>query len=140
MKNKTIVVSGVNIRKGGTLTIMRDCLRFCPRPFRQIIVWWLLYTIKSFPFSGIEFIECPDSVKGWLKRLRTEYYDMYRISKGIGHVDLWLSLHDTTPRVEADVQAVYCQTSFPFLRWHIRDGFSIRKYRCLLCLPVSHTG
>lgn len=128
MKNKTIVVSGVNIRKGGTLTIMRDCLRFLSEEVsadNRVVA--LVHDKSLFPFDGIEFIECKDSAKSWFKRLRTEYYDMYRISKEIGHINLWLSLHDTTPRVEADVQAVYCQTSFPFLRWHIRDGLFDKK-------------
>ena len=128
MKNKTIVVSGVNIRKGGTLTIMRDCLKFLSENLsadNRIVA--LVHDRKLFPYSGIELIECADSAKGWLRRLRTEYVDMHRISLEIGHVDLWLSLHDTTPRVEADVQAVYCQTSFPFLRWHFRDGLFDKK-------------
>lgn len=128
MKNKTIVVSGVNIRKGGTLTIMRDCLKFMSENLsdsNRIVA--LVHDRSLYPFPGIEFIECPDSVKSWLRRLRTEYIDMYRISQRIGHIDLWLSMHDTTPRVNADVQAVYCQTSFPFLKWHLRDGFFDKK-------------
>lgn len=128
MKNKTIAVSGVNIRKGGTLTIMRDCLRFLSENLsadNRIVA--LVHDKSLFPYDGIEFIECKDSAKSWFRRLRTEYSDMHRISKTIGHVNLWLSLHDTTPRVEADTQAVYCQTSFPFLRWHFRDGLFDKK-------------
>lgn len=128
MKNKTIVISGVNIRKGGTLTIMRDCLKFLSENLsadNRIVA--LVHDKKLYPCGGIEFIECPDSAKGWLRRLRTEYRDMYHISEQIGNINLWLSMHDTTPRVKADIQAVYCQTSFPFLRWHLRDGLYDKK-------------
>lgn len=128
MKNKTIVVSGVNIRKGGTLTIMRDCLKFLSENIsadNRIVA--LVHDKNLFPFTGLEFIECPDSAKSWFRRLRTEYIDMHHISHEIGHIDLWLSIHDTTPRVEADVRAVYCQTSFPFLKWHLRDGLFDKK-------------
>ena len=46
---------------------------------------------------------------------------MNRISKGLPETELWLSLHDTTPRVEARRQAVYCHTSFPFMKIRARD-------------------
>ena len=51
---------------------------------------------------------------------------MYGISKKLaaregGPVYMWLSLHDTTPRVIARHQEVYCQTSFPFLKIQPRD-------------------
>lgn len=46
---------------------------------------------------------------------------MYRISKQLASVYLWLSLHDTTPNVLAERQAVYCQTSFPFLKGKWQD-------------------
>ena len=46
---------------------------------------------------------------------------MNRISKVLPEVDLWFSLHDTTPRVTAKRQAVYCHTSFPFMKPTMRD-------------------
>lgn len=128
MKDKTIVVSGVNIRKGGTLTIMRDCLRFLSENLgRENRIVAVVHDRNLTPFADIEFIECPDSTRSWGRRLKTEYVGMRHMAKEIGHVDLWLSLHDTTPNVEADVQAVYCQTSFPFLKWHLRDGLFDKK-------------
>mgnify|MGYP002627967192 CR=1 FL=1 len=60
-------------------------------------------------------IEMPDTIKSWGRRLWCEYMTMYKISKSLSPVYLWFSLHDTTPRVIAERQAVYCQTSFPFL-------------------------
>lgn len=119
----TIVVSGVNIRKGGTLTIMRQCLGYLSSlatvgGYRIVA---LVHRRELADYPHIEYIELPWSIEGWGKRLWCEYITMGRIAKQIGDIDLWLSLHDTTPRVKARRQAVYCQTSFPFYKWQWGD-------------------
>ena len=119
---KVIVVSGVNLRKGGTLTILRDCLQYLSMHLaQQYRVVALVHQRKLCDYPNIEYIEMPDTIKGWGKRLWCEYVTMHRISKQLSPVYLWLSMHDTSPRVIADRQAVYCQTSFPFFKWHWRD-------------------
>ena len=120
---RTIVVSAVNIRKGGTLTILRQCLEYlsslaAERDWRVVA---LVHDRTLCDYPGIEYIEMPDTVRGWGKRLRAEYVDMLEVSRQLAPVDLWFSLHDTTPRVEARRQAVYCQTSFPFMRMKWND-------------------
>ena len=120
---RTIVVSAVNIRKGGTLTILRNCLKYLSdltkeEDFRIVA---LVHRKDLAEYSGIEYIEMPDIIKNWGKRLWCEYVTMHRISQSLSPVCLWLSLHDTTPRVMAERQAVYCQTSFPFLHWQLKD-------------------
>lgn len=120
---QTIVVSAVNLRKGGTLTILRDCLQYLSalaqdNAFRVVA---LVHKRELCEYEGIEYVEMPDVISGWGRRLWCEYVTMRRISKDLGSVYLWLSLHDTSPRVKAQRQAVYCQTSFPFYRWQIRD-------------------
>jgi glycosyltransferase involved in cell wall biosynthesis len=67
-------------------------------------------------YSGIDYIEIPWSIDSWFKRLKCEYITMHRISRQLPETDLWFSLHDTTPRVVAKRQAVYCHTSFPFMK------------------------
>ena len=117
---KHIVVSAVNIRRGGTLTVLRDCLQYlssCP----DYAVTALVHKQELCDFPGIRYIEIPWSIQGWGRRLWCEYVTMNRISKQLPAADLWLSLHDTTPRVRAKRQAVYCHTSFPFLKVHGRD-------------------
>lgn len=120
---RTIVISAVNIRKGGTLTILRLCLeqfsRLAARGGYRIIAIVHQRALAEYPH--IEYIEMPDVTKSWLRRLWCEYVTMHQISKRLAPVDLWLSLHDTTPRVMAKKQAVYCQTSFPFLKLRWRD-------------------
>jgi hypothetical protein len=120
---KTIVISAVNLRKGGTLTILRQCLEYLSllgsNPEYRIIA--IVHKKELADYPNIEYIEKPDIIRGWCKRLWCEYVTMYKISKKIQPINLWLSLHDTTPRVIAEKRAVYCQTSFPFLDLRLSD-------------------
>ena len=117
---RNIVVSAVNLRKGGTLTVLRDCLGYLSAR-ADLHVTALVHSRELCDFPGIDYIEIPWSVKSWLRRLWCEYVTMNRISKELPETDLWLSLHDATPRVKARRQAVYCHTSFPFMKIRPRD-------------------
>ena len=117
---KHIVVSAVNIRKGGTLTVLRDCLQYLSGR-SDLEVTALVHRRDLADYPGIRYIDIPWSIKGWMRRLWCEYITMNRISKQLSETDLWLSLHDTTPRVRAKRQAVYCHTSFPFLKVKAQD-------------------
>ena len=124
--SRTIVVSAVNIRKGGTLTILRGCLEYLSAHREGYRIVALVHKRSLCDYPGIEYIELPRCIKGWGRRLWAEYVTMHRISKKIAAEDgrkvwLWLSMHDTTPRVEAEHQEVYCHTSFPFLKVKARD-------------------
>jgi glycosyltransferase involved in cell wall biosynthesis len=118
---KTIVISAVNIRKGGTLTILKDCLQYLSGISNEYRIVALVHKKELSFFNGIEYIELPWAMKNWVFRLYCEYVTMRGISKKIGEIDVWLSLHDTTPNVRANRQAVYCQTSFPFYKWRLQD-------------------
>ena len=120
------MVSAVNIRKGGTLTILKGCLEHLSGLAGQYRVTALVHSKALCEYPGIEYIEMPWCVKGWGRRLWAEYVTMHRLSRDIAARDgrkvwLWLSMHDTTPRVEAEHQEVYCHTSFPFLKLKARD-------------------
>ena len=117
---RSIVVSAVNIRRGGTLTVLRDCLRYLSGR-KDLQVTALVHKRSLCDFPGIRYIEIPWSIDSWFKRLKCEYRTMRGISEELQPVDLWLSLHDTTPNVVAKRQAVYCQTSFPFLKVQLKD-------------------
>ena len=125
---KTVVVSAVNIRKGGTLTILKDCLKYLSglSEAGEWKVVALVHKQSLCDYPGIEYIESPWCVRGWGHRLWCEYVTMHSISKELAKregkpVDMWLSMHDTTPRVVAEHQEVYCHTSFPFLKVIPRD-------------------
>ncbi|MVZ60980.1 glycosyltransferase [Sphingobacterium humi] len=122
-KKKTIVVSAVNLNVGGTLTILRDCLSYLSSlnkegDYRIIAV---VYDKDLAYYPYIEYIENKWPKKSWLNRLWYEYISLNKISKQIGPVFLWLSLHDTTPNVIAERQAVYCHNPFPFYHWKFKE-------------------
>ena len=120
---KTIVISAVNLRKGGTLTILRECLSFLSgsKWTKKYRIVALVHKKELALYPNIEYVEIPDTVKSWWRRLWCEYVTMYFLSKRWAPVYLWFSLHDTTPNVQTERQAVYCQTSFPFLKWRWQD-------------------
>lgn len=120
---RTIVVSAVNLNVGGTLTILRDCLRYLSQlaateDFRVVA---LVHKAELAQYDNIEYIELPWSKKRWVNRLWCEYVMMRKISRQLSPVSLWLSLHDTTPNVYADKRAVYCHNPFPFYDWKWRE-------------------
>ena len=123
---KRVVVSAVNIRKGGTLTVLKDCLGYLSSR-EDLQVTALVHKQGLCDYPNIHYIEIPWSIQGWGKRLKCEYVTMKGISEQLPETDLWLSLHDTTPNVKAKRQAVYCQTSFPLLKVKLRDFLLNKK-------------
>lgn len=122
---KTIVVSAVNLRKGGTLTILRNCLEYLSQLAQNggYKVVALVHDKNLAMYPGVTYIEMAWTVKSWFCRIWCEYVTMYKISKQLSPVYLWLSLHDTTPNVKAERRAVYCHNSFPFYPWKWRELF-----------------
>lgn len=122
---KTVVISAVNLRKGGTLAILRQYLaRYAAQDDVRTVA--LVHDRRLCECPGVDYIEMPWCTRTWLHRLWAEYVSMMGISRRIAAEDgrkvwLWISLHDTTPRVEAEHQEVYCHTSFPFLKVQARD-------------------
>jgi glycosyltransferase involved in cell wall biosynthesis len=118
-KQKTIVISAVNLNIGGTLTILRDCLSHLSQlaSAGEYEVMALVYKAELASFPNIKYLETQWPKKRWVNRLWYEYVSMKKLSKDIGHVYLWLSLHDTTPNVFAEKRAVYCHNPFPFYSW-----------------------
>lgn len=125
-RRESLVVSAVNLRKGGTLAILRQCLEYLSTHSGDRRITALVHDRSLCDFPGIEYIELPWCTRSWAHRLWAEYVTMHRISKRLASengapVDLWLSLHDTTPDVIAKRQEVYCHTSFPFLKIRPHD-------------------
>lgn len=120
---KTIVISAVNLVEAGTLAILQDCLRFLSdysiRNDYKVIA--IVYKRELADFPNIEYIETQWPKKKWTNRLWYEYVSLKKISKEIGPIYLWVSLHDTSPSVIAERRAVYCHNSFSFYRWKLHD-------------------
>lgn len=120
---KTIIISAVNLVDGGAFAILLDCLKKLSDSnltgeYRFLV---LVNSINRMPnYKNIEYLEFPKAKKHYVYRLYYEYFKFKRISK-LYHPVLWLSLHDMSPRVNADVQAVYMHNPTPFYKPKWRD-------------------
>lgn len=135
---KTIVISAVNIVEAGPLTILKDCLsalsEWAADRKEEYRVIAIVYKKELVNFPKIEYIETQWPKKRWINRLWYEYVSLKRISKTIGPVYLWFSLHDTTPNVIAERQAVYCHNALSFYTWKFQDFVFAPKMTLLAIL------
>lgn len=116
MTSRHLVVSAVNFSEGGPLTVLIESLDAAAATLDddwQITA--LVHDAKLIRNQRVRTIAYPDSKKSWLNRLRLEWWGFRALSREL-KPDLWVSLHDITPRVEARRQAVYCHNSSPFYR------------------------
>ena len=123
---KKIVLSGVNLFQGGTLTILKDNLKYLNDFLaEEFDIVALVHKEELFcpkEFNKITFIEFPKSRNSYFIRLYLEYYYFKHISKYLKPY-LWFSLHDRTPNVYAEIRAVYCHNATPFKKVLISDLF-----------------
>lgn len=105
---KTIVISAVNLVSGGPLTILKDCLAFLSASplCSEYRIVALVHRRELCDYPHIEYIEFPNSHKHWINRIYYEYFHFKKLSKQLSPY-LWLSLHDMTPNVRSERQAVY---------------------------------
>lgn len=124
-----IVISAVNIIEGGALTILRECLESVSKwknDSYKIIA--IVHDKNLCNFDNIEYIEIPWAKRNWLNRLYCEYHYLKNTDKEIKS-DIWLSLHDTTPNINAKTRAVYCHNPSPFYKPRLSDiKYNIKEY------------
>jgi glycosyltransferase involved in cell wall biosynthesis len=141
-----VVVSAINLYKGGALTIARDFLKeLCaarPRSAEALQIVVFCHSKELYAgmgLNGVEFCEKPLSRKSYLIRLFYEYVWFWFWSRNKG-VDYWISLHDITPNVKAKHRYVYCHNPAPFYSgkpfWKYAPSFELWRlfykylYRC----------
>jgi len=118
-----IVLSGVNIREAGGLSVFRDALATLAQEHGdQYEIVALVMRRDLFDVAGVTYFEFPRIMHSWLSRLRFEYWSCREISVRL-KPKLWLSMHDMTPNVLADTRAVYCQNPSPFYRPTLSEYF-----------------
>jgi glycosyltransferase involved in cell wall biosynthesis len=118
---KVIVVSAINIVDGGAYTILKECLEGLSSGFSchyDIIV--LVHKTPTFQVQNITYIEFPASKSSWFLRIYYEYFYFAKFS-AVRNVYLWLSLHDITPNVKANIRAVYCHNPSPFYNMSFKE-------------------
>lgn len=120
---RNIVVSAVNLTEGGPLTILLDCLEVLNSEFCKEYNIYVLVHKKELvrQFSNVIIMEYPMIKSSWLKRLKFEYWDSSGIAGDLKPY-LWLALHDVTPRLKADIKAVYCHNPSPFYKISRREA------------------
>lgn len=127
---KTLVISAVNLTTGGALTVLHDAIdsaiKCLPDQWDVIALVHNFDTIKN-KNKKVKVLEFPDSKKSWIKRLWFEWFVFNKISKQLNS-DLWLSLHDITPRVKTHRQAVYCHNASPFHSLTMREAIYDPKF------------
>ena len=133
MAENLIVVSAINLRSGGTLSILNDCLEHLEQFYGDSYkIVALVHDKKVIEFrKNIEFIEFPNSINSYLLRIFYEYFYFYFLSKRLSPY-LWLSLHDITPNVQARVRAVYCHNPSPFYRLKLSEAFLDPLFACFV--------
>lgn len=108
VKKPMIVVSAINLRSGGPLTILRDCLKYLSESSvaSHYDIVALVHKKELCEYPHVEYIEFPKACRHWISRLYYEYFYFRKLSERL-NPRLWLSLHDMTPRVRAERRAVY---------------------------------
>jgi len=115
VERKTVIVSAISLRSGGTFSILQDCLhQLDDSRYQKLKVYAIVKDKKLFDqtFQRINFIEI-DGTAFYLKRLYYEYFYFKKLSRKL-KPHLWLSLHDITPNVVAERRVVYCHNASPF--------------------------
>lgn len=119
---KTIVLSGINFYEGGGLSVYYDCLDTIIKNKISDKNKIIAFVHKSELFNKyrehVFLRELPKSRKNYMNRLYYEFIYFYRYSQE-HHIDIWISLHDITPRVKADKIYTYCHTPSPFMKKEI---------------------
>ncbi len=135
---KSIVISAVNIVEAGPLTILKDCLchlsQWVAEQKGAYKVVAIVHHRALADYPHIEYMETQWPKKRWINRLWYEYVSLRKVSKDIGEVYLWFSLHDTTPSVKAERRAVYCHNALFGYRWKLHDLFFAPKMTVMAML------
>ena len=108
-----LVISAVNFTEGGPLTVLREVVDAVVTHFPEWEVIVAVNRVGLIPPSRAREIAFPETKSSWLRRLHLEWFGFRRLSREL-KPDVWLSLHDITPRVEAPRQYVYCHNPAPF--------------------------
>ncbi len=129
VNKRKIVISGVNLFEGGGLSILKKCLaELNQKSYNEYEIIAIVENKKLLEYdetSNITFVEFPCSRKSYFFRLYYEYFKFRQLSKE-WDIYLWLSLHDISPFVKADIQAVYCHNPSIFRQISLKDIYYLQ--------------
>ena len=142
---RCVVISAVNFSEGGPLTVLIECLSAAVETLGS--EWKIVALVHDAALvpqhPRMQVLAFPKPKRSWAKRLGMEWGGGFLALSRELKPDLWLSLHDITPRVEARRQVVYCHNPSPFhdLTWRearIEPSFALfnlfyaHLYRCFI--------
>lgn len=130
---RRVVVSAVNLSEGGPLTVLRACLASARKMLPDTEIIALVHQAHLIDCPGVTLLPFPAAKQSWLNRIKVEYFTFRRLAADL-KPDFWLSLHDTSPRLNGVRQAVYCHNPAPFSKPTIRDIYfepQLLAYRLL---------
>jgi len=120
-KHPLVVVSAVALVNGGMFEILRQCIESAAH-LKEADFIFLVHTSEGLPVqANTTYMPFPRANHSYFRRLYTEYVSFMALSRQL-RPDIWLSLHDTTPRVIAGLQAVYCHNSLPYFRPRLKHA------------------
>jgi len=129
-----VVISGVNLVEGGPLEVLKDCIS----AFLKVNDISLICLVNNhalfheFSSPQLRVIEFPQVKKSWFRRIIFEYFTSSALSRELD-ADVWLSMHDISPRVFAKRQYVYCHNPSPFYKAGLRDFLLDKKFFLFTC-------
>ncbi|OCH25522.1 glycosyltransferase [Aliivibrio sp. 1S128] len=117
-----IVISGVNLVEAGPLKVFKDAINAFSNDSQCEVICLVNNELlfSDCKKENVTFFEYPLVKKSWLKRLWFEYKTSDEISK-ILLPDIWLAMHDMSPRVSTPLQFVYCHNPSPFYKASIKE-------------------
>jgi len=122
--DKKIVISAQNIYEGGPLTILNIAVESLIERIKKnhLIIFVSNKNLidKKIRSKNIKIIEIPNSRKNFLYRIYYEFLYFKKFSKK-EKPDIWISLQDILPNVDAKKKIVYCHTPIAFYDMKMRD-------------------
>ena len=120
---KKIVLSGINIRSSGTLSVYKAFLNEIEEKKlykRYDFIAMVSNKILFQDYQHIEFLDFPKEKESRLIRYYYEYVWFNKFSKE-NEVYIWLSLNDQTPRVKCKYQILYFHNPSTFYKCTYKD-------------------
>lgn len=116
---KQIVISGINLYIGGTLTIFKDMIRTLLENNLDIKYEIVCFVHNKELFSEykerVNLIELKDSRSSYIKRIKYEFLYFNKYSKQ-NDVYIWISAQDITPNVKCEKLYTYCHNPMMFYK------------------------
>lgn len=120
--SRHLVVSAVNLTEGGTLTVLIECLDAAAATLGdEWQITALVHDDRLITNERVRTLAFPRAKRRWVNRMWLEWIAFRKLSREM-NADLWLSLHDMTPLVEAKRQAVYFHNPAPFYKPNLTEA------------------